>query len=142
MNRDEWNLLVIASANRPVTPVQLQKVLFLIGQNVPEESLGRGYYRFVPYNYGPFSPSVYSDAEALAARGLVSVASSDAGYKQFSATNSGTDAAARVRNAISEDLSNYVKELTGWAQSLSFQDLVRSIYAIYPTFREKSIFRG
>jgi hypothetical protein len=66
MERKHWTLLVLAAAGGdPLTPVQLQKTLFLLEKERPEVS-GRNYYRFTPYAYGPFDSRVYADAEILA----------------------------------------------------------------------------
>ncbi len=70
MKRRDWNLLAIASAEQPMTPVQLQKSLFLIGEQLKDE-VGDDYYEFRPYHYGPFDRAVYEDASDLVRAGLV-----------------------------------------------------------------------
>ena len=71
MERQRWTLLAIdEAAPSGLSPVQLQKTLFLIGKNLTRE-VGDSYYSFVPYNYGPFDAHVYSDAEVLIKQGLV-----------------------------------------------------------------------
>src|SRR5436190_18669612 len=81
MEPKDWTLLVISAADsRGLSPVQLQKSLFLLerrlSEEAPAEKLGESFYEFVPYNYGPFDVKVYQDAEALEERGLVTIQSS------------------------------------------------------------------
>ena len=70
MNRKDYLLLVVAAAgSTPLTPVQLQKSLFLVKENLPEIPVP--FYEFEPYDYGPFDVEVYSDADSLASEGLL-----------------------------------------------------------------------
>ena len=84
MERKDFLLMMVAAGAMPVTPVQLQKCLFLLGENLQEE-IPNPFYAFEPYHYGPFDAEVYSDADHLENQGLlVSVASKgtwlDRGY--------------------------------------------------------------
>ena len=55
LQKKEWTLLVIALAGgRPLSPVELQKSVFLMGQLLPNEVLPEDYFEFVSYNCGPF----------------------------------------------------------------------------------------
>ena len=53
MDRKDILLVVVASGNgTPLTPVQLQKSLFLISENLKGE-IPDPFYDFGPYHYGP-----------------------------------------------------------------------------------------
>ena len=71
MNRKDILLIVVNRAGvNPLTPVQLQKSLFLVAKaNLPE--LPAPFYDFEPYNYGPFCKAIYTDADDMQAAGLV-----------------------------------------------------------------------
>src|SRR5258707_9223608 len=76
MERPDWTLLATKFANQSgLSPVQLQKALFLLGKEMPK-SVGDDYYHFVPHNYGPFAKDIYSDADALAREGLIAITQS------------------------------------------------------------------
>jgi hypothetical protein len=65
-SRDEFLLLALASASDGrLTPVQIQKAMFLLKQEAGQ-FVGPDFYEFVPYNYGPFNSSIYDDLNALA----------------------------------------------------------------------------
>src|SRR5215218_3201395 len=100
--KKDWTLLAIALAGgQPLSPVQLQKSVFLFGELLPDEALPEDFYEFVPYNYGPFCPEVYKDAETLAEEGLVQISSAAGhGYSQYSATPEGIAEGERLRGVL------------------------------------------
>ena len=141
MKRRDWALVVIAAAQgESLEPVQLQKALFLIGEELPDD-VGDDYYSFRPYDYGPFDQAVYSDAESLAAEGLVT--SSPIQYSQPSYLSSTTLAGQREAEVksrlLSSDARAYVDEVVVWVRSLSFNELCDAIYAKYPEMAKNSV---
>ncbi len=139
LKREDWALLAIAAADgAPLEPVQLQKALFLLGKEMPK-AVGRGYYHFTPYNYGPFDQGVYADAEVLAARGLVSI-DTPRRWAVYAATAEGLRRAAELSGQVA-DAWGYLRKVVAWARGLTFQQLVRAIYAAYPDQRANSVFR-
>ncbi len=66
MKPQDWTLLAISAAKgRGLSPIQLQKSLFLLERRLSKEELGEQFYEFVPYNYGPFDVKIYQDAKYL-----------------------------------------------------------------------------
>jgi hypothetical protein len=143
MNRRDAVLAILAAADGSgYGPAQLQKALFLISRNAPDVfDDGRG-FNFKPYDYGPFDKSVYDAADALALEGLCCVSRSFNGYRTYSATEEGRAAGERLLASLDEQKRNYVEEVSRWVRSLSFAQLVKSIYQAYPETRENSIFVG
>jgi uncharacterized protein len=142
MARQDWLLMALASREgAPMDPVQVQKAMFLLSRELADD-VGSGFYRFRPYNYGPFDAEIYTDLQLLAIRGLISIASSSRGARLFSATPAGM----RQGNDLLEELGpaarSYLRRVVEWVCSLSFADLVRAIYARYPDFRRNSVFVG
>jgi len=139
MSRIDWNLLVLAAGEgAPLQPVQLQKALFLLGQKATAW-VEKNFYTFEPYDYGPFDKEIYSDVDRLVADGLAYVQSGR--MKVFGATAKGVSRAEELGAKIPE-MWAYVKQLVAWVRGLSFNDLVRAIYAEYPAYRAKSVFQG
>lgn len=143
MNRRDALLAVLAAADgNGYGPAQLQKALFLISRNAPEIfDDGRG-FNFTPYDYGPFDKNVYHVADALASEGLCSVNRSYNGYRTYSATEDGRNAGKRVLASLEDQQRSYIEEVSRWVRSLSFAQLVKSIYQAYPDTRKNSIFVG
>ena len=143
MERRYWTLLVIdAAAPSGLSPVQLQKTLFLIGKNLARE-VGESYYNFVPYNYGPFDPNVYTDAEVLISQGYVfETRTAGRSWSYYRITPSGQRKAAEIRQAkeVSERAAKYIRDVVKWVQSLTFAQLLSAIYKAYPEYKAKSVF--
>lgn len=143
MNRRDAVLAVLAAADgNGYGPAQLQKALFLVSTNAPEVFDEGAAFRFKPYDYGPFDKGVYDAADALASEGLCSVSRASNGYRTYSATEEGRAAGQRLLACLDEQKRGYIEEVSRWVRSLSFAQLVKSIYDAYPETRENSIFVG
>lgn len=140
LRRADWTLLALAAAEgAPLTPVQLQKTVFLLSQ-AAAKTLGEQLYQFAPYDYGPYDASVYRDAESLEGQGLVSV-TRDGRWRVYAATPAGVDRASKIAAQVPPTLLDYLRSVVKWARGLSFQDLVRAIYKDYPEYRVNSVFK-
>ena len=142
LTKRDWTLLAISAADgEPLSPVQLQKALFLLGKMKPY-SVSRSFYDFTPYNYGPFDAAIYHDAETLAGDGLVAIQPSRQGkWVQYAGTAKGM-LIAKTLEAADPGAADYLRRAVAWVRSLSFQDLVKAIYAHYPEYKANSVFQG
>jgi uncharacterized protein YwgA len=143
MENTEVLLLVVASANdEGLSPLQLQKSLFLVGECGLSE-LPPDFYKFVPYNYGPFNPVIYSDADSLAEEGLLEYINVPGQrWSKYAATSAGLARVDEITGNFSDELRNYIRDVVGWVLSRTFSELLRAIYAKYPQFRSNSVFQG
>ena len=144
MGKEDILLLVVASAkDEPLTPVQLQKSLFLIDRECRDKIPVSSFYDFEPYHYGPFDAEVYQDADILAEKGMVLRFQSDKGaWMNTISTHSGRVRAEQLKKEIAPHIVQYIGNVVDWAQGLSFRELVASIYQAYPEYKVKSVFRG
>jgi uncharacterized protein len=138
----DWLLLAVDAAKpKALTPIQLQKALFLIGQRMPEAG-GAGFYKFVPHNFGPFSKQIYDDIEDLKNEGLVDeIAVSGQNWPEYRISVIGTERAQQVTKSIPPDALQYLEQLVNWVEAQSFKDLLQAVYKEYPTFAQKSVFQ-
>lgn len=122
-------------------PVQVQKLFFLIDENV-SASLGGKQFSFEPYDYGPFDKAVYQELDVLSRHGLVSVYSvgSGSGSRRYGLTPAGLEIGARNLAALPQGVASYIREVGAWVRRLTFAQLVGSIYQAFPHMRERSIF--
>jgi len=145
MTRRDLVLAILAAAEgRPYTPVQIQKAVFLVCDNVDELiDQGPG-FNFQPYDYGPFDSDVYSEIDGLQRQGLAVVAPSPRGsWNTYAATDAGiAEANDLFEQEIPDEDGDYIKNISNWVRSLSFSSLVKSIYEEYPEMRANSIFKG
>lgn len=143
MNRKDWLLLVIAAADgQEFTPAQLQKSVFLLGEE-RREALDEDFYEFEPYHYGPFCLDVYLDAEALEKQGLIAIHINRSGrWQEYRATVDGLNRALVLKESVEEEVVLLIREKVAWTRNLSFQELIKNIYRQYPRFRANSVFSG
>ena len=141
LQRKNWTLLVISAAGSTgLSPVQLQKCLFLIGKNLPVE-VGDYFYSFVAYNYGPFDAAVYSDAESLVDEQLINIArASGRAWAYYVITPKGEEVAQAIRSNLSPKAWDYVSRTVAWIKRLTFSQLLMAIYKAYPEYRANSVF--
>lgn len=140
MKRQEWLLLAISESTEGLTPVQIQKTLFLLGKE-RGSLVGSGFYKFKPFNYGPFDVQVYRDADELAAQGLVVILNGGTeAVRRYQVTPAGHRAAAELAQGASPDAVEYLKRVVSWVERQSFRGLVEAIYRRYPEQRANSVF--
>ena len=142
MGRADWILIAIAAAGGDaLSPVQLQKSLFLIGETVPTVDR-TDFYTFKPYNYGPFSREIYTDAEALAAEGLIMISSGPGQtWSDYRATMAGLEKSKELKSRLDDAQCAYIDGLINWLRKLSFEQLLKFIYSRYPEYAVNSMFR-
>jgi uncharacterized protein len=142
LNKRDWNLLVVDSAGGDfISPLQLQKALFLIGKNISPR-IGSDFYDFKPYNYGPFSLDIYKDIESLISDGDCKAHSKTGqSWTEFHITEQGRKKAEALYAQLPQRDLEYVRELVSWINKLTFKQLLGYIYKNYPEFATKSIFK-
>lgn len=142
LERKHWLLLVVhAAGQKGLTPVRLQKSLFLLGRAFAKD-LGSSFYKFVPYNYGPFDVTIYTDAQSLQKDGTIEIRRDARRWPEYYVTPSGAQLADKLRQKVPAKITKYLESVVQWTQSQTFPELVRAIYEAYPKFREHSVFRG
>ena len=141
MDRKYWTLLALGAAEgKALTPVQLQKTLFLLGQAFPEME---DFYDFVPYNYGPFDASIYEDAKILAQEGLVNIDTPNGcRWYVYSCTSAGLSHADQVVEDIPQEIWRFLIKIVDWIFPLSFSQIVSAVYRAYPQMKVNSVFEG
>lgn len=131
-----------AESEASFAPVQVQKMFFLIDENIGE-ALGGKRFRFQPYDYGPFDKAVYDELEGLQRKGLVQISEVGPGMgrRRYSLTAKGQAAGRAALQELSADAADYMKDVSKWVRKLGFAALVGSIYKAYPHMRANSVFR-
>jgi hypothetical protein len=134
--------VIAAVEGKPLQPVHLQKILFLLSKLTNEQLKTESFYAFTPYDYGPFCANVYSDAEQLAREELIQINSAiPSTYRTYAITRSGAILAESIKEQLSPAMAEYVVKLVSWISSLSFNQLVAWIYKMYPEMKVNSVFQ-
>jgi len=138
VTKREILLLVLEAAEESLTPVQLQKSLFLVGR-LMSKVVGDDFYHFEPYHYGPFNGTIYDDIRTEAANGFINVTTVPGQrWSCYSISNKGREEAAQVQ--ASEKSRKNIKKIVTWVMGMTFEKLVATIYRLYPEFKENSVF--
>lgn len=139
LTRDQVVLAALTPAGGAAhTPVQVQKLMFLLDRRLPEMS---GHFHFTPYHYGPFDQNVYHALDALANQGLVEIVSTGK-WRNYRLTAEGQALGQAVVDGLSQRAASYLSELSRFVRHLSFSQLVSAIYKAYPEMRANSVFQG
>ncbi len=143
MERRDFVLASMSPAGqRSFSPVQIQKLFFLLDKHIAEPT-GGPHFQFVPYDYGPFDKDVYLELDRLDQEGLVEVLVPNSyRSREYRLTDRGHECGAGALENLPQEVRNYVGEVVNWVRSLSFAELVSAIYTAYPEMRENSVFRG
>ncbi len=122
------------------TPVQVQKLLFLIQDKVPV--LSRSGFNFQAYDYGPFDKNVYVELENLQKEGLVRIYEEPGcPWRSYSLTPDGVEKGKEVFNALDQTARDTITTLSSFVRALSFSQLVSAVYKAYPEMKENSVFK-
>lgn len=138
------NLMLAAlnsgSRRSDLSPVQTQKLFFLIDREAAEMS-GGPWFNFQPYDYGPYDVAVYNELENLSRAGFVEITSGGR-FRTYRLTDAGKEQAAAASRNLSDELMEYIGRAKDWVTSVDFRTLVSSVYAAYPDTKVNSIFRS
>jgi hypothetical protein len=135
-------LAIDAAGAQGLSPVQLQKALFLLGKAAPE-AIGDQWYEFKPYHYGPFDRAVYVEAERSSKKGEIEVSQRDGeNWNRYAITRDGEIRVSYILRETPAATVTYLGQLVAWVQAQTFQALVTAIYAKYPEMRANSVFQG
>ena len=140
MTKREWVLLVINFANeKGLSPLKLQKSVFLLSKNLSED-LDKDFYNFIPYNYGPFSKEIYKDINMLVSDDLIKILEfRDKKWPEYLITSKGEKTSEKLILNLNDKTKKYLEKLVKWINDLSFLELINVIYSNYPEYKVHSV---
>ncbi len=138
MNRDDVLLAAMSCADlSPHSPVQIQKLMFLLDEELPALFQDGSRFDFQPYHYGPFDKAVYDELGRLAERSLVEVFSTR--WTFYMLTSEGQAVGSSRLEQMAPEERNYVERASQFVRSCSFNQLVSAIYNAYPKYRARPL---
>lgn len=138
LTREDVLLLLVdgADGKYPTDPVRLMKGAFLVVRRGQNE--WKHLFQFRGYDYGPFDPQVYDTKDTLVLRDLLEVGRGR--YEQYELTDRGREKVTEARHRLGAD-ADWIRRIGSYTSNRSFNQLLEDIYAEYPEFRERSIYR-
>jgi hypothetical protein len=142
MNRHQFVLAALAPAHGvPHSPVQVQKLLFLLDENI-QDSAGGPHFNFEPYHYGPFDKEVYDVLQELETEGLVEIEPETLHrWNTYRLTREGQKAGETILSTLPQTAQTYMTTVSDFVRSLPFAQLVAAIYKAYPHMKANSVFQ-
>lgn len=141
MTRQEFVLAVLAAGDGEAhTPVQMQKLLFLLDTIVPTR-IGGPWFDFQPDDYGPFDKAVFEELRALAAKGGVVIAAPPNGPPVYWPTHAGLLTGQQLLGQFTETTADYLRRLSAWVRQQSFASLVSAVRQLSPEMGARSVFQ-
>jgi len=144
MKRHEWLLiyLLLPSAKKTslIDPIRIMKGLFLFKMSYG--NLLANFYSFEPYFYGPCSFEIYDDLLMLEMKGLIYEYSPPLSrWSYYGLTGQGRKIAGEIINRASRDLVDDLKEIKMKVTGLTFLNLLREVYSLYPEYSKVSLIK-
>lgn len=140
-NKDAVLAAFVPAAGAVYTPVQVQKMLFLIDRNLSSRIGTR--FEFIPYSYGPFDKNIYSLLEQLEAEGCVEILCHPfIRWKKYKLTCKGQQEGEKILASLEPQVRDFITKVSVFVRSLSFAELVSAIYQAYPEMRANSVFQS
>ena len=128
LTRQKTVLSLLTQVGRPLSPTVFVKLVFLLRQETDLEK-DRSFYSFVPYNFGPFSFTLYWDLGSLRQNGYVTTEEEPialCGRTLELAEKRVEELPASIRSAVADILTRYGK--------MNQKALIREVYSRYPWF--------
>ena len=128
LTRQKTVLSLLTQVGRPLSPTVFVKLVFLLRQETDLER-DRSFYSFVPYNFGPFSFTLYWDLGRLRQNGYVTTEEERialCGSTLKLAEKQVEELPASIRSAVADVLKRYGK--------MNQKALIREVYGRYPWF--------
>lgn len=142
---ERWELLLLflgtgKAANQEVDPVRIMKGMFLLEMGGALEPHS---YNFEPYDYGPFSVSLYDDLDLLEGKELIErLPRPGRNWSYVRATDEGRRVAKSLEDQAKPKQLKLIQEVRDEVLDKTFADLLRYIYKKYPKYAGRSVFQG
>ena len=142
MQRKDWLLLYLAlpftQAPLSIDPIRMMKGMFLFAQKSkrPKQET----YDFEPYMYGPCSFEIYHDRDQLRLQGFVdTVPVLGQAWSLIQVTGAGLNKAKELAQEADKEGLMQLEEIKKRVMSLSFLELLRTVYTEFPEYARKSV---
>lgn len=126
--RQKVVLSLLTQASEPLSRIAFVKLVFLLRQETGLQTILR-FYDFVPYEFGPFSFTLYRDLESLRQNGYVTVEETRITLCERTLDQTRTKIAE-----LSESIQAAVDEVVGQYARMNQNALINHVYRRYPWF--------
>lgn len=141
---ERWQVLLLflgtgKAANQELDPVRIMKGMFLLEK---QGGLEKHSYNFEPYDYGPFSISLYSDLDLLEGKELIErLPRLGRNWSYVRVTDEGRKLANSLEERAKPEELQLILKVHSEVLDKTFAELLRHIYEKYPEYAGRSVFQ-
>ena len=137
-------LLFFSGSDRALDPIRVMKGLFVFTMEAPEKWLPRDErYEFKAYSYGPYSSQVSNDLDYLSSKGFLQTTQAPGkSWSYYALSENGASIASSLAPSFDPNAVEYLRKLREFVASLSFRQLLDTVYAKYPEYAVNSVFKS
>jgi len=142
---ERWQLLLLfvgtgKAANQELDPVRIMKGMFLLEM---QGGLENHSYNFEPYDYGPFSISVYNDLDLLEGKKLIErIPRPGRNWSYVRVTDEGRNVARSLEEQAKPEQLAKISAVHEEVLDKTFAELLRYIYENHRDYAGRSVFQG
>lgn len=129
LKRQRVLLHLLKRADKPLTRIELTKWCFLLRHEMPSQG-GASFFDFIPYQYGPFSFSMYQELDKLVTQSYIETPDD----KAVALTTLG-DSAATIPPSVAQDIDSLVDRF----RNVSTNRLLDYVYDRFPQYTVNSV---
>ena len=121
-DRQRFMLASLAAVeDSSLAPVQVQKLFFLLDENLTGAIGKEKYFDFRPYDYGPFDKQVYQEFEILENMDMAQVGLNEnyPGSRHYRLSREGQCQGDRELDSMEQSVKEYIQGLSQWVQKLT-----------------------
>ncbi|MDO8750151.1 MAG: hypothetical protein Q7K03_03275 [Dehalococcoidia bacterium] len=142
MERKDWLLLYLAvpftEPPQPIDPIRIMKGMFLFAKKAGQPPVET--YEFEPYMYGPCSFQIYRDKDELQLQGFLEpLLLPGQTWNLVRITSAGLSRAKQLAQVADKAALLHLETIKRQVMSLSFLDLLRTVYGEFPAYAVNSV---
>jgi hypothetical protein len=122
LGREDWVVLALAVAKKNLQPIQLQKLLFLVGRQFPKLT-AQPFYAFGSTDAGQFSVEANRDVNLLAMLGQVAIETTGDG-REYRLTPHGLQRARDLESRADPEAMGFLRRTAAWVRTRSAEQLL------------------
>ncbi len=135
MEKKDFVLKVLSIIDMPLTPIQIQKMFFLLEKRLGKEA---AFFNFEPYMYGPYDRNLNDIVNEMVKNNEIDVSNIN-GVNNYQVNKNLNHF---NNNFFDEKKAQFIQNLASFIKQKTFKELCFSIYEEFPEMKVNSVFNN